>query len=283
LKKIKDQIMLRFFSKVKEADEMCGTICPKIRKKLDRNIDFANNYDATPAAKHLFNVIGLYGEYEVRIDKMECSCRAWQLSGIPCRHACAAFRAERIKPESVVHKCYSIEAFKATYSEVIMPCSDPRMWKKMNGPPIRPPKYDKQVGRPSKKRRKSALEEDGGTRLSRHGIIGHCSVCNKTDHNKRKCTALGRGAAQQQAPDAAPGAHQQAPDASGPEQQAPDAAPGGQQQAPDVADKEAPYARDTEAPAAAPVAPEHAQPPKKMLVRRKSSDKVHQRNIHLLA
>jgi hypothetical protein len=188
--------MLRFFSKVKEADEMCGTICPKIRKKLDRNIDFANNYDAMPAAKHLFNVIGLHGQYEVRIDKMECSCRAWQLSGIPCRHACAAFRRERIKPESVVHKCYSIEAFKATYSEVIMPCSDPRMWKKMTGPPIRPPKYDKQVGRPSKKRRKSALEEDDGTRLSRHGIIGHYSVCNKIDHNKRKCPRLGRGAEQ---------------------------------------------------------------------------------------
>jgi hypothetical protein len=69
----------------------------------------------------------------------------------------AAFRSEWIKPESIVHKCYSIEAFKATYSEVIMPCIDPRMWKKMNDPPIRPPKYDKQVGRPSKKRRKVHL------------------------------------------------------------------------------------------------------------------------------
>ena len=77
----------------------------------------------------------------------------------------------------MVHKCYSIDAFKAAYSGVIMPCSDPRMWKKMNGPEIRPPKFDKQVGRPSKKRRKCPLEEDGGTRLSRHGTIGHCSVC----------------------------------------------------------------------------------------------------------
>lgn len=42
LKKIKDQIMVRFFNKNKEVDEMCGTICPKIRKKLDKNIDFAN-------------------------------------------------------------------------------------------------------------------------------------------------------------------------------------------------------------------------------------------------
>src|SRR3954468_21265442 len=80
LKKIKDQIIVRFFNKNKEVDEMCGTIFPKIRKKLDKNIDFANNYEANPAAKHLFKVNGLYGEYEVHIDKMECSCRAWQLS-----------------------------------------------------------------------------------------------------------------------------------------------------------------------------------------------------------
>jgi hypothetical protein len=68
-----------------------------------------------------------------------------------------------------------------------MPCSDPRVWKKMNGPEIKPPKYDKKVGRPSKKRKKCPLEEEDGTRISRHGIIGHCSVCNETGHNKRKC------------------------------------------------------------------------------------------------
>ena len=29
--------------------------------------------------------------------------------------------------------------------------------------------------------------------MSRHGIIGHCSVCNQPGHNKRKCPELGRG------------------------------------------------------------------------------------------
>ena len=187
LKKIMQQLMVRFVSKRKETEDMCGTICPKIRKKLDKNIDFAVHYEVSPAAEQLFKVVGLRGEYEVNIQKLECSCRGWQLSGIPCRHACAVFRHERIKPESVVHKCYSIDAFKAAYGQVIMPCSDPRVWPKMNGPEMRPPKFDKQVGRPSKKRKKSPLEEDEGTRISRHGIVGHCSVCNSIEHNRRKC------------------------------------------------------------------------------------------------
>ncbi|KAM0915500.1 hypothetical protein ACQ4PT_010815 [Festuca glaucescens] len=198
LKKIMNQLMIRFVSKRKETEDMCGTICPKIRKKLDKNIDFAVNYGASPAAEQLFKVEGLRGEYEVNIQKLECTCRAWQVSGIPCRHACAVFRHERIKPESVVHKCYSIDAFKAAYGQVIMPCSDPKVWPKMNGPAMRPPKFDKQVGRPSKKRRRSALEEEDGTRMSRHGIVGHCSICNSIEHNKRKCPRRGEYAAAQE-------------------------------------------------------------------------------------
>jgi hypothetical protein len=205
--------MLRYFSKRKELEEMCGNICPKIRKKLAKNIDFATNYEALPSLENLFKVKVLRGEYEVRIDKMECTCRAWQLSGIPCRHACAAFRHERIKPESAVHKCYSLDAFRAAYGGAIMPCGDPKMWKKMNGPEMRPPKFDKQIGRPSKKRRKSPLEEEGGTRLSRNGIIGHCGVCNEPGHTKRKCPELGRAAGQQAAApqEAPPAAAQYAP------------------------------------------------------------------------
>ncbi|KAK1606123.1 hypothetical protein QYE76_029796 [Lolium multiflorum] len=142
-----------------------------LKSTTRKNIDFAVNYGASPTTEQLFKVEGFPGEYEVNIQKLECTCRAWQLSGIPCRHACAVFRHERIKPESIVHKCYSIDAFKAAYGQVIMLCSDPKVWPKMNGPAMRPPKFDKQVGRPSKKRRRSALEEEDGTRLSRHALL----------------------------------------------------------------------------------------------------------------
>uniref|UniRef100_A0A8R7UUS5 SWIM-type domain-containing protein n=1 Tax=Triticum urartu TaxID=4572 RepID=A0A8R7UUS5_TRIUA len=130
--------MTRFYSKNVEAEEMCGSICPKIRKKLNKNIDMSNNCTTLPAGQHIFHVKGMIGEYEVNIQKEECSCRAWQLSGIPCRHGAECLRYERIKPEVVVNKCYSIGAFKAAYGKVIMPCSDPRVWPRTNGPPVAP-------------------------------------------------------------------------------------------------------------------------------------------------
>lgn len=121
-KKIKNQLSTRFYSKNKESEEWCGTICPKIRKILDKNAEMANNCQALPSGKGIFTVLGLRGEYKVDINKYTCSCRAWQLTGIPCRHGISCLRGERIKPEDVVSPCYSIAAFKKVYGEVIMPC-----------------------------------------------------------------------------------------------------------------------------------------------------------------
>lgn len=122
----------------------------------------------------------------VDINKKECSCRAWQVTGIPCMHGISCLKHERIKPEDVVSPCYSLVAFKNSYGEVIMPCRDQREWEKMNGAAISPPVYEKHVGMPSKKRKKFFVETKEG-RLSRHGIVSHCSICRSTEHNKRKC------------------------------------------------------------------------------------------------
>jgi hypothetical protein len=129
---------------------------------------------------------------------------------------------------------------------------------------MRPPKYDKQVGRPSKKRKKNPLEEEDGTRLSRHGVVGHCSVCNGTDHNKRKCPKLGRG------PLAGEHAVQQ-PSPIETEPQAPSAAEPAVEQP--VAQPETEPRPQTEAqPEAQPQT--EPQPPKKMPVKRMNSAKV---------
>ena len=85
-KKIKNQLSTRFYSKNKESEEWSGTICPKFKKLLDKNAEMANNCQALPSGKGIFTVLGLRGEYKVDINKYTCSCKAWQLTGIPCRH-----------------------------------------------------------------------------------------------------------------------------------------------------------------------------------------------------
>ena len=205
-KKIKNQLSTRFYSKNKESEEWCGTICPKIKKILDKNAEMANNCQALPSGKGIFTVLGLRGEYKVDINKYTCSCKACQLIGIPCRHGISCLRGERIKPENVVSPCYSIAAFKKVYGEVIMPCRDPREWEKVNAAPILPPLYEKHVGRPSNKRKKNPVETDEG-KLSKHGAVSHCSICRSVDHNKKTCPEKGR---QEQQDEARQGEQQEA-------------------------------------------------------------------------
>jgi hypothetical protein len=113
------------------------------------------------------------------------------LTGIPYSHAISCLRHERILEDSVLPACYSIEAFQNAYSCNILPCSDKASWENVRGLEVQPPKYEKKVGRPPKARRKAPHEVQGrnGPRLSKHGVIIHCSHCGQPGHNSATCAA----------------------------------------------------------------------------------------------
>ena len=57
----------------------------------------------------------------------------------------------------------------------------------MNGVDVQVPIYEKKVGRPARNRKKNPTELEGGTKLSKHGVMMHCSACGSSTHNKRTC------------------------------------------------------------------------------------------------
>lgn len=129
-------------------------------------------------------------QHIVDIEGKTCDCRRWELTGIPGSHAISCLMHERIPPESIVANCYSVEAFMTAYASNIWPCRDITEWQKMDGPEVNPPVHEKKVGRPPKARKKQPQEIQGkyGPKLSKHGVLMHCSWCNSTEHNVRKCT-----------------------------------------------------------------------------------------------
>lgn len=63
-------------------------------------------------------------------------------------------------------------------------------------PPVEPPIYTKQVGRPCKSRIKvpgEVVYSNGGKKISRHGVIMHCNYCGEPDHNIKGCKYLKAG------------------------------------------------------------------------------------------
>ena len=119
------KISLRHASKHREAvEKWTGRICPKIRKKLEKNADFSANCFATNAGNGIFHVQSGPNSYVVDIIARNCNCKTWDLSGVPCSHAIVVCSAERIDPEELVHKCYIVETYLQAYGHFIMPLRD---------------------------------------------------------------------------------------------------------------------------------------------------------------
>jgi hypothetical protein len=194
--KIKGQLMTRHYNKRKELEnENTSNFCPKIRKKLSKNAEFANVCYALPSGAGVFQVLVKDYQHIVDLTAKTCDCRRWQLTGIPCCHAVSCLRHERITPESVLPNCYSLEAYNSAYAYSIWPCKDKSEWEKMNGPDVLPPVYEKRVGRPPKARKKQTIEVAGknGPSLSRHGVTIHCSHCSEGGHNSAGCKLKKQG------------------------------------------------------------------------------------------
>lgn len=188
---INNKITARMYSKQKEVAldrKWSGRLCPKIKKKVDKFTDWAANCMVFGAGQKVFKVVSMNHSYIVDLNMETCDCKRWDLLGIPCHHAIACAREERIDPATLVHECYSIDTYKKAYGLNIKPVRDKEHWRKMDGVDVHPPVYTKVMGRPRRNRKKDPEEKqmkDGGKRLTKHGVSMHCSLCGRADHNKK--------------------------------------------------------------------------------------------------
>jgi DNA-binding TFAR19-related protein (PDSD5 family) len=70
--RVKNQMMTRHYSKGKEAAVMTGILTPKIKKKLDKNIELANNSFAEGAGEV---VCSTPTNYIVDLKSRTCTCK----------------------------------------------------------------------------------------------------------------------------------------------------------------------------------------------------------------
>lgn len=91
-------------------------------------------------------------QYTVDLNQRSCSCRKWDITGIPCPHACAAIHLKKDKPQRYIHDCYSKMSYMNAYQPLINPTNGYKMWPKTEFDPVLPPNERRKQGRPKKKR-----------------------------------------------------------------------------------------------------------------------------------
>ena len=90
--------------------------------------------------------------WEVLLDEKTCSCRVWQVKGLPCVHAAAfiAFTRDAIW-DSYVDPYFTIDKFKEAYALEIAPIPGKDQWVHIDASEkIHPPIMKRPIGRPRK-------------------------------------------------------------------------------------------------------------------------------------
>ncbi|XP_024190660.1 uncharacterized protein LOC112194674 [Rosa chinensis] len=168
-----------------------GNICPKARNVIEKNkvkaaedcISIFNGGDQAEVE----NIEG--SKNVVDLAARTCSCRRWDLTGIPCKHAISAIFGKREDVDHYVADCYLKSTYMTIYSNLFMPVNSMDMWSRSEEPTILPPQYSRQPGRPKTKRIKDPSEklQDSVGKLGRVQRSFKCGNYNQVGHNVKTC------------------------------------------------------------------------------------------------
>ncbi|XP_021802226.1 uncharacterized protein LOC110746320 [Prunus avium] len=200
LERIRVYIMLRMANRRIACTVWRHPVGPRIFKIIEKNKLGASQCIPRLAGESKYQVSHMYGgEYVVDLKAKTCSCRRWDLCGIPCSHAISCIFQKEANVFDYAHDCYKKEAYLSSYEPMVHPIPSMDQWQRTNWPPIKPPPYKKQPGRPKKSRNKEPAEVEvpalvppnplppfynpPPTKLRRIYVKVRCSVCGQEGHN----------------------------------------------------------------------------------------------------
>ena len=113
LEYVRQYLMRRIVIVQKVIEESDGPLTPTATKMLESIKKEAVQYNVIWDGENKYQVSGPWSDQcIVDMHQMVCSCRQWELTGIPCKHACATIWDMQRNgmnvgiPEQWVHPCY---------------------------------------------------------------------------------------------------------------------------------------------------------------------------------
>ncbi|ERN18512.1 hypothetical protein AMTR_s00065p00037640 [Amborella trichopoda] len=187
------KLMAEFEERRQKGAQWTTVLAPSAEKQMAESHLLAQNYRVIRSSEVEFEILFAEQTNIVNIDTVSCSCRAWQLYGLPCSHATASLVSCNKSVYQFTDKCFTVANYRDTYSQAVNPLPDKGEWEKLAeggedgnskaSISVRPPKVRRPPGRP---KMKQVCTED----LYRQKHTVHCRRCNQTGHYKTTCRAV---------------------------------------------------------------------------------------------
>ena len=94
--------MEKMFKKLALMSDSDDVFCPRVRKKFEKLKAKSLNCHYKLATSNKFQVSNGDDVYSVDINARSCSCNAWGLTGIPCKHVITSIGYMREDPKDYV-------------------------------------------------------------------------------------------------------------------------------------------------------------------------------------
>nr|XP_027093781.1 uncharacterized protein LOC113714186 [Coffea arabica] len=174
------------------------TTPPQFISRMEEMAEIDKNTDRTPdcfpfkSNDDLYEVSCPYSDqYAVNIKEQICSCRKWELTGIPCPHAIVALWMVKKDPLLYVLKWYTVKTYMKCYEGLVCPMNEESELGLTDvGEGSLPPLYGRAPGRPKKLRRRSAEEIQQSKEKTKKKKRQQCTrrvatvVCNDDSNTK---------------------------------------------------------------------------------------------------
>lgn len=192
---IRQQLVCWFDERRDIGMRLSSILVPSAEKRIMEAISDAQCYQVLRANEVEFEIVSSERTNIVDIRTRVCSCRRWQIYGLPCAHAAAALMSCGHSVQLFAEPCFTVGSYREAYSQVINHVPDKSMWVQQGemiegggtvsgvkpDTAIRPPRTRRPPGRPKKK----VLRVENFKRPKR---IVQCGRCHMLGHSQKKCT-----------------------------------------------------------------------------------------------
>lgn len=164
-----------------ESSRWLSKLTPSMEEKLKKESVKVHSLQVLVPAGRTFEVRGESVEI-VDIDRWDCSCKGWQLTGLPCSHAIAVISCIGQSPYDYCPRYFTTESYTLTYSESVHPIPSSEIPVEKDVCPatvtVTPPFNRRPPGRPTTKK-------VGSQDMVKRQL--QCSRCKGLGHNKSTC------------------------------------------------------------------------------------------------
>lgn len=152
---IRGKIMELIYTRRNESNQWVTRLTPSMEERLEKESLNISSLQVLTSSGTKFEVRGDTIEF-VDVDHCDCSCRGWQLTGLPCCHAIAVMVCLGRDPYDYCARYFTADSYRSTYSESIHPIPSLERPKKKDASQaavtVNPPPTRRPPGRPTTKK-----------------------------------------------------------------------------------------------------------------------------------